>query len=482
MEAVVGRSSVRIIGKALQCLSKIGSDLFFEAFRDQLVMRTVNSSRSAYACYAFRENFFEEYRVEGVSWAPAAVQASSQSQDDSQMQPTQSSQTDAIRCKALSKCCSNVFKLLASSDKNVEKCIMNLNDKENRLIFKMYCKHGIVKTYRLLIEDSETLQAVYNRHRSDNMLTIPAKLLSELTSHFQPGMEEISFRLASDSVVVENYIEESPDINHSSTLCTKIVLNASEFPRFSVQKKACLTFCLKELRTASSFCDFSQKPITAYFEAAGKPIIFSVSGEDFDSDYVLATLDSSQAEELEDDSQPLTKPTQMSDATQQSYSYDIADPTSGVRMHVSPELALGTQANETPVQENLSQGILSPNLSDGSEVVDQSKRMSRVHSPALSHQENKSFGTQQRPTFASPAQSTATSHGLTNPTMPSIPDTRATDPETSISRSRRISSSEDESESEFIESTPPRRKKYKSLFAVDVAEDPRILVGDSDEG
>ena len=56
--------------------------------------------------------------------------------------------------------------------------------------------------------------------------------------------------------------------------------------------RACeLTFCLKELRAASMFCDFVNKPLVAHFETPGKPIIFSVNGEGFESDYVLATLE-----------------------------------------------------------------------------------------------------------------------------------------------------------------------------------------------
>ena len=39
------------------------------------------------------------------------------------------------------------------------------------------------------------------------------------------------------------------------------------------------------------FCDFVNKPLVAHFETPGKPIIFSVNGEGFESDYVLATLE-----------------------------------------------------------------------------------------------------------------------------------------------------------------------------------------------
>ena len=66
----------------------------------QLVLRTVNSSRSAYACFIFKESFFEDYNAPGLPWAPSAA-----GPRDDATQPGTAAGTaaEAIRCKASSK-------------------------------------------------------------------------------------------------------------------------------------------------------------------------------------------------------------------------------------------------------------------------------------------------------------------------------------------------------------------------------------------
>jgi len=62
----------------------------------QLLLRTVNAARSAYACYIYNENFFQEYEAPNLPWAPT----------NATTQRSQASGTeggDAIRCKAVSK-------------------------------------------------------------------------------------------------------------------------------------------------------------------------------------------------------------------------------------------------------------------------------------------------------------------------------------------------------------------------------------------
>jgi hypothetical protein len=126
-----------VFGKALQCISKLGDDLFIEAYRDQLVLRTVNSSRSAYACYLFKEGFFHEFLAPTLPWAPAAGAATQGSQP-----ATNATESEPIRCKASSKSCSGVFRSLGSIEKTVDQCLVKLDEAESRLIFKLKCKHG----------------------------------------------------------------------------------------------------------------------------------------------------------------------------------------------------------------------------------------------------------------------------------------------------------------------------------------------------
>ena len=46
-------------------------------------------------------------------------------------------------CVLRVQCCSSVFRSLATVDKTVEKCHLELNDRDSRLVFKLHCKYGM---------------------------------------------------------------------------------------------------------------------------------------------------------------------------------------------------------------------------------------------------------------------------------------------------------------------------------------------------
>ncbi|XP_011719339.2 cell cycle checkpoint control protein RAD9A isoform X8 [Macaca nemestrina] len=108
-------------------------------FVAQLSLRTVNSSRSAYACFLFAPLFFQQY------------QAATPGQD-------------LLRCKILMKSFLSVFRSLAMLEKTVEKCCISLNGRSSRLVVQLHCKFdstakAMVTEMCLGEEDFQQLQA-----------------------------------------------------------------------------------------------------------------------------------------------------------------------------------------------------------------------------------------------------------------------------------------------------------------------------------
>ncbi|XP_028689005.1 cell cycle checkpoint control protein RAD9A isoform X6 [Macaca thibetana thibetana] len=139
MKCLVTGGNVKVLGKAVHSLSRIGDELYLEPLEDGLSLRTVNSSRSAYACFLFAPLFFQQY------------QAATPGQD-------------LLRCKILMKSFLSVFRSLAMLEKTVEKCCISLNGRSSRLVVQLHCKFdstakAMVTEMCLGEEDFQQLQA-----------------------------------------------------------------------------------------------------------------------------------------------------------------------------------------------------------------------------------------------------------------------------------------------------------------------------------
>ncbi|KAH9488531.1 cell cycle checkpoint control protein rad9a [Bulinus truncatus] len=269
MNCTIPGVSLKVFGRAIQSLSKIGDELYFEPLEDGLFLRSVNSCRSAYACFKFTPNFFINY---------ASGSSKGAINDD-----------DALRCKVGMKSIMTVFRSLATIDKTVEKCTISLNMTDARLVFQMYCRHGIIKTHNLAFIECETLQAVYSKELCPNKFTAPPKLLCEAVLNFQNNQEEITLIIRPDYLALKNYVEDETD--SSKIMHTELTLSPDEFESYRVGVDSDVTFCLREMRAVLSFCDLTGLPLIAQFEEPGRPITFSVTSDpSFEANFVLATL------------------------------------------------------------------------------------------------------------------------------------------------------------------------------------------------
>lgn len=147
VKCVITGANIKALGRAIHSLSRIGEELYFEPLDDGLCLRSVNSSRSAYACFNFAPLFFHSFEVTGGS----------------------------CHCKIYMKSVVSVFRSLPSLEKTVEKCLINLNTNSSRLVIQLFCKYGVTKTHNLSYQDCESLQAVYNPDTCPNVLRAPAR-------------------------------------------------------------------------------------------------------------------------------------------------------------------------------------------------------------------------------------------------------------------------------------------------------------------
>ncbi|PNJ38708.1 RAD9A isoform 5, partial [Pongo abelii] len=247
MKCLVTGGNVKVLGKAVHSLSRIGDELYLEPLEDGLSLRTVNSSRSAYACFLFAPLFFQQY------------QAATPGQD-------------LLRCKILMK--------------TVEKCCISLNGRSSRLVVQLHCKFGVRKTHNLSFQDCESLQAVFDPASCPHMLRAPARVLGEAVLPFPPALAEVTLGIGRGRrVILRSYHEEEAD-STAKAMVTEMCLGEEDFQQLQAQEGVAITFCLKEFRGLLSFAESANLNLSIHFDAPGRPAIFTIKDSLLDGHFV----------------------------------------------------------------------------------------------------------------------------------------------------------------------------------------------------
>nr|XP_027799990.1 cell cycle checkpoint control protein RAD9A isoform X3 [Marmota flaviventris] len=246
MKCLVTGGNVKVLGKAVHSLSRIGDELYLEPLEDGLSLRTVNSSRSAYACFLFAPLFFQQY------------QAATPGQD-------------LLRCKILMKSFLSVFRSLAMLEKTVEKCCISLNDRSSRLVVQLHCKYGVRKTHNLSFQDCESLQAVFDPSLCPHVLRAPARILGEAILPFPPTLAEVTLGIGRGRrVILRSYLEEEAADSTVKAMVTEMSIGEEDFQQLQAPEGVAITFCLKEFRGLLSFAESAHLPLSIHFDAPGR--------------------------------------------------------------------------------------------------------------------------------------------------------------------------------------------------------------------
>ncbi|XP_075754806.1 cell cycle checkpoint control protein RAD9B isoform X1 [Pelodiscus sinensis] len=283
MKCVIGGTHLRVFGRAIQAIARISDEFWFDPNEKGLALRSVNSSRSAYACYFFSSTFFQHY-----CWTVEPEQC----QKKRQLPYT---------CKLVMKSVLPLFRCLNTLERNVEKFNIYTNVNDCHITFQLFCKHGIVKTHNLTFYESEPLQAVFSKNMCPNVLKVQSRLMTDIMIHFPNCQEEVTVAVTPMKVCFKSYTEE--EIDFSKTMHTKIHLNPDEFDYFQIGVDSEVTFCLKELRGLLAFAEATNATVSIHFDVSGKPIAFSVEDMMVEASFVLATL--ADTENRESSQQPL---------------------------------------------------------------------------------------------------------------------------------------------------------------------------------
>ncbi|XP_074642770.1 cell cycle checkpoint control protein RAD9A-like isoform X3 [Tubulanus polymorphus] len=213
MKCIIPGNNVKVFGRAIHSLSKIGEELYLEPLETGLSVRTVNSSRSAYACFFFSPTFFHHYN-----------DGNNENSDE------------IFKCKFTMKSCLTVFRSLSTIEKSVDRCKIVLDSAENRMVFQLYCHHEpnkVIHTEMNLVpEEFESFQVGLDTSITYCLKEFRAILsFSEignlpLSLHFEAAGRPVVFTIDSDQTFEANFVlatlAESRNNNNNSSASTSI--------------------------------------------------------------------------------------------------------------------------------------------------------------------------------------------------------------------------------------------------------------------
>ncbi|XP_070807181.1 cell cycle checkpoint control protein RAD9B [Pituophis catenifer annectens] len=275
MKCVIGGARVRVFGRALHAIARISDEFWIDPKEKGLFLRTVNSSRSAYACVFFSSTFFQNYSYGNAT------------------ERSLNGDTVQFACKLIIKAILPLFRCLHTLERNVEKCNIYTDVNDCHIVFKLFCKHGIVKTHSLAFQECEPLQAVFAKDLCTNVLKVHSRQLSDMLIHFPTYQEEITLGVTPMKVCFKTYTED--EMEFAKTTHTEIHLSPDEFEYFQVGVDSEVTFCLKELRGLLVFAEALSIPVSVHFDVSGKPVAFSIEDPVIDALFVLATLSDTES-------------------------------------------------------------------------------------------------------------------------------------------------------------------------------------------
>lgn len=80
--------------------------------------------------------------------------------------------------------------------------------------------------------------------------------------------------------------------NSLKTIRTQVALNSAEFATYKVQEDTEITFSLRPFRAAINFAETQHLNVTIKFTKPGRPAVLSIKTSTFESQFLLATLNS----------------------------------------------------------------------------------------------------------------------------------------------------------------------------------------------
>jgi hypothetical protein len=186
----------------------------------QFCISTITPCSSTFVLLEYEESFFDS-----VEWPLTPFEA-----------------------KILAKPLVNILKL------NLDSLVQStISLEQDRIRFKIECRHGIDKAHALQFEETPIVRAVYRANECSNSCMVNSKVWLDVLSNFPSQLGNVSLIFDTDGFQIQTVSETTLPQTHASEglhrrLDTAVTVDLDDFESFSVQQHTKLTVNAKELK------------------------------------------------------------------------------------------------------------------------------------------------------------------------------------------------------------------------------------------
>ncbi|KAH1009770.1 hypothetical protein HUJ04_002078 [Dendroctonus ponderosae] len=268
MNCLIPGPNVKVLGRAIVALAKVGDELYMEAKPDKLSFLTLNQAKTICAQMHLLDSFFSLYDIDGPK-QPRNV---------------------PICCKVHVK---TMLQLLKGTqlDRKLESLKIELNPNSDSIQFKLkYKVDDIVLSQVLHLMEPEVLQLDDYSGRKNNNICAGNEFYNNLLVLFSNSDDDITLEISETKMIARNYVNGAP--HKPKSVRSQVTLNSSEFVLYRISEATTINFPLKPLRAAIAFADVFSLNVGLDFDKGGRqvPLCVTLKNPTFEMLFIVSSF------------------------------------------------------------------------------------------------------------------------------------------------------------------------------------------------
>ncbi|KIW19813.1 hypothetical protein PV08_00388 [Exophiala spinifera] len=278
----VGPQGVGYIHDFLSCLAKFDEDVSLEATPQFLRISSLNISKTAHAAFTLGSSFFTKYHFSAGPRSPSGPAV-----------------PKFWSCKLQNRALLSIFKRRLADQRDrdtaLENCECELqanpDEAECRLIFRLNCRQGVVKTYRLYYESGEILHAAFDDSASPNQWTVSSRTLRDVVEYFGPKTDQLDWFYQNGKVTFTSYTEKIQSGREilKQPMHTSVALERKDFTSFNVQEGLHIGTMVKDFRAIIAHAESMRAQVTAKYSRGNRPMQITYEDNGIMAEFTLMT-------------------------------------------------------------------------------------------------------------------------------------------------------------------------------------------------